>query len=31
MNVATNFYFGALAIGAVLAGEGMLKPDRLLT
>lgn len=24
MNVATIFYFGALAIGAVLAGQGML-------
>jgi len=26
MNVATIFYFGALAIGAVLAGQGMLSP-----
>ena len=24
MNVATIFYFGVLAIGAVLAGQGML-------
>lgn len=24
MNVATIFYFGALAIGAVVAGQGML-------
>ena len=24
MNVATYFYFGVLAIGAVLAGQGML-------